>query len=134
MEHHTSVSAKAITSETDGSGGNLALTSVAGSSGDIVPAGLDDSAPPAPPAPKKQRKLAKVWSDETKGVNIKDVLEEITEMTLEAAEAGLWYNPDPAVQDTVHFWLTVFNRHLDKVHTTWSSKQIAADGTPKAAW
>ena len=138
MEHYTTVKAKATTSETGGSGGPPALTAGAGSSGDTVPHPLfdalahDASAPP--PAAKKPRKLAKVWSDEAKGANIKDVLEDFTDKTLDAADAGLWYNPDPAVQDNVHFWLTVFSRHLDKVHATWLSKQTAPNDTPKVAW
>ena len=137
MEHHTAVKGSATT--TSETGGGLALTSGAGSSGDWVRPVLADvgTTPPAttPVATaKRQRVLTRVYSEEVKAPNTKDDFEHITQETLAAAPKGLWYNSDPAVKDTVQFWLKVFVRHMDKVYTTWQKKQQAPSDTPKVAW
>ena len=138
LEHHTTVKQMATTGEND-SGPGKALTVGAGSSGDDVrhPLAVGSLAnPPTVTAATtlKKRRLAKVWSDKARGANVKDDFEEITESTLDAAAKGLWFNPDPAVKDTMEFWLRVFSRHMDKTYATWGKRQIAPNDTTKVAW
>ena len=75
-----------------------------------------------------------MWSDETKGSNVKDDFEAISLANLEAAALGLWYNPDPAVPDTLEFWLRTFGRHMDRAFSTWAKGKEPAKATGKVAW